>query len=202
MKEEKGQRLSGNWELATGNWELATRNWRLARSSAGFTVLELLIVIAVIGIVTSLAIIGTRQARVRAAEAAAISALRTINQAQFAFMQTCGNQSYAPTLVSLATPPPGTDSGFLSPDLTQSDPLQKSGYVFQMGGTANPDAVSTCTGVSSLSSYFLTADPLTPGHSGTRSFGTNTDRVIYGDITTYSGNMPESGAPGHGLEIR
>ena len=200
---------TGNWKLATGNrplgtgtWKLATGNWQLVTGDAGFTVLELLIVIAVVGILTSIAMIGTRQARVRTAEAAAISALRTINQAQFAFMQTCGNQSYAPTLVSLATPPPGTDAGFLSPDLTQSDPLQKSGYVFQMGGTPDPDAVSTCIGVSPLSSYFLTADPLTPGHSGIRSFGTNTDRVIYGDITTYSGNMPESGAPGHGLEIR
>jgi prepilin-type N-terminal cleavage/methylation domain-containing protein len=189
-------------EPETSGRKLATGNWQLSRSAAGFTIVEILIVMAILAIVSSLAIIGTRQARVRTAEAAAISALRTINQAQFAFMQTCGNQSYAPTLVSLATPPPGTDSAFLSPDLTQSDPLQKSGYVFQMGGTVTPDPVPTCTGVEPLSGYYVTADPLTPGHSGHRSFGTNTDRVIYGDITTYSGNMPESGAPGHGLEIR
>jgi prepilin-type N-terminal cleavage/methylation domain-containing protein len=171
-------------------------------NSRGFTVLELLIVIALIGIVSSLAMIGTRQARVRAAETAAVSALRTINQGQFAYMQSCGNQSYAPTLVSLGTPPPGSDSAFLSPDLTQADPLQKSGYVFQMGGTQNPEAVPTCTGVPALSGYFLTADPLTPGHSGIRFFGTNADRVVYGDAVTYTDNMPESGAPGHGVEIR
>jgi len=174
---------------------------RLA-SGAGFTIIEILIVMAVVGIVSSLAVIATRQARVRAAEAAALSALHTINKAQFAFMQSCGNQSYAPTLVSLGTPPPGSDSAFLSPDLAQSDPLQKSGYVFQMGGTANPDVPPACTGVQPLSGYFLTADPLTPGHSGIRSFGTNSDRVVYGDVTTFAGNMPESGAPGHGVEIR
>ena len=157
---------------------------------------------ALLGIVASLAIIGTRQARVRTAETAAVSALRTINQAQFAFMQACGNQSYAPTLASLSTPPPGSNSAFLSPDLTQSDPLQKSGYIFQLGGTLNPDAVATCTGVTPLSSYFLTADPITPGHSGIRFFGTNSDRVIYGDTVTYVGNMPESGAPGHGVEVK
>lgn len=168
----------------------------------GFTFIELLIVIALVGIITSLSVIGTRHARVRSAETAAVSALRTINQAQFVYMQSCGKQAYAPTLVSLGTPPPGTDSAFLSPDLTQSDPLQKSGYVFQMGGTAHPDAVETCTGAAPLASYYLTADPQNPGHSGVRSFGTNSDRVIFGDVTTYSGNMPESGAPGHGVEIR
>src|SRR5688572_2257475 len=171
-------------------------------SQAGFTIIEILIVIALVGIVSSLAVIGTRHARVRSVEAAAISALRTINQAQFAFMQGCGNQAYAPTLVSLGTPPPGSDSAFLSPDLTQSDPLQKSGYLFTMGGTANPDAPTACTGVAPLSSYQISADPLNPGDSGIRFFGTNSDRVIYGDVTTYTGNMPESGAPGHGTEIR
>ena len=171
-------------------------------SPAGFTIVEILIVMSLLGIVASLAIMGTRQARVRTAETAAVSALRTINQAQFAFMQVCGNQSYAPTLVSLSTPPPGSDSAFLSLDLAQSDPLPKSGYLFQLGGTPNPDAVATCTGVIPLAGYFLTADPLTPGHSGTRFFGTNSDRVIYGDAVTYVGNMPESGAPGHGVEVR
>jgi hypothetical protein len=128
--------------------------------------------------------------------------LRTINQAQTAYMQGCGNQAYAPTLVSLGTPPPGSDSAFLSPDLTQSDPLQKSGYVIQLGGTEKTDGLPTCNAVVPLEAYYLTADPVNPGHTGIRSFGTNSDRVIYGDIATYAGNMPESGAPGHGVEIR
>lgn len=171
-------------------------------SESGFTIIEILIVIALIGIISSIAVIGTRQARVRTAETAAVSALRTINQAQFAYAQACGHQSYAPTLVSLGTPPAGSDSAFLSPDLAQSDPLQKSGYLFSMSGTTNADAIPTCNGVEPLASYQITADPLNPGHTGIRSFGTNTDRVIYGDATTYTGNMPESGAPAHGAEVR
>ena len=162
----------------------------------------MLIVMALIGVVSSLAVLGVRHARVRASETAALAALRTINQAQFAYMQGCGNQAYAPTLVSLGTPPPGTDSAFLSPDLAQSDPVQKSGYVIQLGGTAKADAVQTCNGVEPLEKYSLTADPANPGHSGVRSFGTNSDRVIYGDAATYAGNMPEAGAPDHGVEIR
>jgi prepilin-type N-terminal cleavage/methylation domain-containing protein len=174
---------------------------RRLTAASGFTIIEILIVIALVGIVSSLAVIGTRQARVRGAETAAVSALRTINQAQFAFMQSCGNQAYAPTFVSLATPPPGSQSGYLSPDLTQSDPLQKSGYIFYMGGTVDPDKTA-CTGVMPLTSYQVTADPLNPGHTGIRFFGSNSDRVVFGDIATYTGNMPESGTPGHGAEVR
>lgn len=163
---------------------------------------ELLIVLALIGIISSLAVIGTRYARVRTAEAAAISALNAINQAQFAFMQTCGNQAYAPTLASLGVPPAGSDSAFLSPDLTQSDPLQKSGYIFYLKGTVDTEATVACNGATPLSSYALTADPATADPGGMRSFGTNTDRVIFADATTYTDNMPESGSPAHGAEIR
>jgi prepilin-type N-terminal cleavage/methylation domain-containing protein len=175
---------------------------RRAAPAAGFTIVEILIVMAVLGIISSLAVIGVRHARIRTAETAAVAALGTINRAQFSYMQSCGKQSYAPTLVSLGTPPPGSDTAFISPDLALSDPLQKSGYLFQMTGTTHPDAIAGCNGGVTLSSYALTADPATPGHSGMRSFGTNTDRVIFGDEATYTGNMPESGAPGHGVEIR
>jgi hypothetical protein len=122
---------------------------------------------------------------------AAVSTLRTINRAQFAYMQGCGNQGYAPTLVSLSVPPPGSDSAFLSPDLTQSDPLQKSGYVFQMAGTPHPDAPTTCNGAAALSGYVLTADPVIPEGS-MRAFGTNTDRIVYGDTATYTGAICSS----------
>jgi prepilin-type N-terminal cleavage/methylation domain-containing protein len=174
---------------------------RRVASSAGFTIIEILIVLALLGIISSLAVIGTRNARIRTAETAAVSALRAINQAQFTFSQTCGHHTYAPTLVSLGTPPPGADSAFLSPDLTMSDPLTKSGYLFTLAGTTDPDSQIACNGVAPLTSYQLTADPLNPGHTGIQFFGTNSDRVIYGDITTYTGNMPESGAPGHGAEV-
>ena len=175
---------------------------RPAPNASGFTIVEILIVISIIGIVTSLAVIGTRHARVRAMETAAVGALRSINQAQSAYMHACGNQAYAPTLVSLGTRPPGSESAFLSPDLAQSDPLEKSGYVIAIGGTVKTDAVPTCNGVVPLAGYYLTADPLNPGSTGLRSFGTNSDRIVYGDVATYVDNMPESGAPGHGTEVR
>jgi prepilin-type N-terminal cleavage/methylation domain-containing protein len=171
------------------------------RSARGFTLIELLIVMAIVAILTSVAFAVYRHARARGVEASAISALTAINQAQFAFMQTCGNQHYAPTLVSLGTAPPGTTDPFLSPDLTQADPLVKSDYVIALRGTPSIDVDRTCTDVAPLSSYALTADPLRP-ESGARFFGTNTDRYIYVDTVTFSEDMPEAGAPEHGTEVK
>jgi type IV pilus assembly protein PilA len=172
------------------------------RGSRGFTLIEMLVVIALVGVLSSIAVAGYRTARVRGAETTAIATLDSINKAQFAYMQTCGNQRFAPTLVSLGVPVPGSGTAYLSPDLSQSDPLTKSGYLVAMTGTEMVDAVLTCTGATPVSGYQVTADPLTPGFSGTRYFGTNTDRVIFEDQVTFAGNMPESGAPGHGQEIK
>ncbi len=172
------------------------------RGSRGFTLIEMLVVVAIVGVLSSIAVAGYRTARVRGAETTAISTLDSINKAQFAYMQTCGNQRFAPTLVSLGMAVPGSGAGFLSPDLAQSDPLTKSGYLVAMTGTEIIDAPLTCTGATPISGYQVTADPLTPGFSGTRYFGTNAERIIFEDQVTFTGNMPESGAPEHGQEIK
>jgi prepilin-type N-terminal cleavage/methylation domain-containing protein len=172
------------------------------RNIRGFTLIELLIVLAIVGVLSSIAMAGYRSARVRGNEASAIAALRSINQAQFAFSQSCGNQRYAPSLASLGTPMPTTGHPFLSQDLTVSDPLIKSGYQLTMAGTVVTDDGQTCTGLNPVVSYQLTADPVNPTVSGLRFFGTNTDRVVFEDAATFTGNMPESGNPGHGVELR
>jgi hypothetical protein len=153
-------------------------------------------------VILSISVAGYRHARIRGGEAAAIAALEAINQAQFAFMQTCGRQRFAPSLTSLGTAPPG-GAPFLSPDLTQADQVSKSGYGLQMSGTAveEPGLQPTCTGVTPVIAYQATADPLSPGISGIRYFRTNSDRGLYEDTTTFAGNMPETGAPGHGREL-
>jgi prepilin-type N-terminal cleavage/methylation domain-containing protein len=172
------------------------------RPESGFTLIELLIVVAIVGLLATAAMVGYSHARIRSAEAAAITALTALNQAQFAYMQTCGKQRYAPTFVNLGTPPPGDDRGFVSPDLATGDPLVKSGYVFTLSGTPSVEGEQTCTGAAPLETYRITADPARPGQSAGQFFGTNTDRVIYGDGATFAQDMPETGAPGHGREIR
>jgi hypothetical protein len=124
-----------------------------------------------------------------------------VNQAQFAFAQTCGDQRYSPTLAGLGVPAPVSGRAFLSLDMT-ADPVTKSGYVFVLESTAAVDLPPTCNGLPPATSYKVTADPTHPGSSGVRFFGTNTDGVIYADTATFAGNMPERGAPGHGTEVK
>ena len=186
----------------TGRSDVFIRRTRVKNDPAGFTLIELLIVVAIVGVLASVSMALYRNARVRAGESAAIATLDAINQAQFAFAQLCGNQRYAPSLAALATAMPSTGQPFVSPDLGV-DPLVKSGYQFTLAGTLVTDAGQTCTGITPVESYKLTADPSRPGLSGNRFFATNTDRVVYEDVEkTFATDMPEKGAPSHGAEMK
>ena len=175
---------------------------RIIRTAAGFTLIELLVVLAIVALLASAATAGYRQSRIRAAEASTLTSLNAINQAQFIYMQSCGKQRYAPTLVALGMPAPGDEHGFVSADLAVSDPLPKSGYIIQMAGTPATEGDQTCTGLVPLSGYQITADPAIPGTTGTHFYGTNGDRVIYEDLESFQNKMPETGPPGHGAEIK
>jgi prepilin-type N-terminal cleavage/methylation domain-containing protein len=173
------------------------------RGSRGFTLVEMLIVIAIIGILSSVAVAAYHSARIRGDEASAIAALDAINKAQFTYRETCGNHRfYAPTLVSLGVPVPASGAAFLSADLAQADPLTKAGYLIQMSGSEALDEPAMCTGARPVTSYQVTADPVSPAITGGRHFGTNTDRVIFEDEATLTGEMPETGDPPHGREIK
>ena len=157
---------------------------------------------AIIGIVASLGVAGYRNARVRGNETAAVASLTAINQAQFSFAQICGRGRYAPTLGALGTPMPTSGQSFLSPDLAAGESVEKSGYWITLAGTTAEGVAPACTGATPLESYQATADPMSPGFTGVRFFGTNTDRVVYQDVATFLKNMPETGAPAHGAEIK
>ncbi len=175
---------------------------RAAAAQRGFTLIELMIVMALLGIILAIAFARYHNMQARGNEASALASLRSIAAAQWSFAQTCGNQKYAPTLVALGQPAPATGEGFLSPDMTSAEVIQKSGYQIQVTAKPLEDAPTACNGVQVSAGYAATADPVKPGTSGDRFFGVNADRILFEDTQTFVETLPETGGPPHGAEVK
>ncbi|MFZ1699690.1 MAG: type II secretion system protein [Pyrinomonadaceae bacterium] len=142
------------------------------RKDRGFSLIELLIVVAMIGVIAAIAVPNLMSARRSANEAATISALRTVHGAQAVYATTFGDGDYA-----------GTPAGLDGVALTQLGAVYlvdevlasgtRSGYVFTSGTTA---------ATASLSATFCTrAIPtINSGatQTGSRCFGVATNAVI------------------------
>ena len=170
----------------------------------GFTLIELMIVLAIVAVLLAIAFNEYRGMQARGNDASALASMRSIAAAQWQFAMTCGNGKYASTLPALAQPVPSTGQGFLSPDLTSTpEPFEKSGYMFQMVAKPLENGVPACNGTVPAEGYVVTADPVKPGFTGVHFYGVNADRVIYVDeAETFTGNLAESGPPKHGVELK
>jgi prepilin-type N-terminal cleavage/methylation domain-containing protein len=178
------------------------RAGRSREPEGAFTLIELLIVIGVIAILFAIAVPWLLNARMAANEASVISALGAINNAQALYKEVCGKGRYAATLPALGEPVPTTGDRFLSPDLTLADVVVESGYQIAMTGETGETPVKGCNEGNTAADYAVTADPLQPGNSGRRYFATNASRVLYEHVETFVGNMPASGPPPAGTELR
>ncbi len=144
---------------------------RGAKSSArtnGFTLMELLIVIAIILILMLMAIPTIGGIRKQANEVSAINSMQTIAKAQMQYESTFPTNGYACTLAALggdpkSGPPTPAAGQFLQPDLAAGI---KSGYIFSIG---NCTKVSL-NGTDRITGYQVNAIPQTVGQTGNRGF--------------------------------
>jgi type IV pilus assembly protein PilA len=128
----------------------------------GFSLIELLIVVAIILIIAAIAIPNLLRAKMAANEASAVGSLRTINTASVAYSMTYGNYPNAISNLGPATSPTSTTADLIDSALVTG---KKSGYQFDFApGTANQ-------------SYGITADPQSTS-TGQRHFYTDQSGVI------------------------
>ncbi len=159
---------------------------RLTRSRNGFSLIELLIVIAIILIIAAIAIPNLIRSRMAANEAAAISNLRAIVTASVVY-STSYNNGYPPNLAALG-PPSGGGSSATCDTAQLIDEVvaagSKSGYTFTYAGTgaAVSPAGQGC-GAPGFNAYLITAVPNTVGLTGNRSFCATDSGVLRFDLT-------------------
>jgi len=138
--------------------------------STGFSLIELLIVVAIILIIAAIAIPNLLKSRMAANQASAVESLRTIISVEVTYSSTY-NQGYTSNLAQLAFPASGSANssaaGLIDSVLAGGS---KSGYTFTYAASAAVNGSTT--------NYTVNADPVNPGMTGQNHYYADASGVI------------------------
>jgi type IV pilus assembly protein PilA len=151
----------------------------------GFSLIELLVVVAIILIIAAIAIPQLLRARIAANEAAAAENVRTLTTASMAYSSTWGN-GFPPNIGVLGGLPgaPATcdQANLMDPTIT-NPPSQKSGFGFAFTAVGPPVIAPAGCSAPGANAYLITATPLDEYITGIRSFCSDEPGVIHYDPT-------------------
>jgi type IV pilus assembly protein PilA len=152
----------------------------MRKREKGFSLIELLIVVAIILIIAAIAIPNLLRSRMAANEASAVGSIRTMNTAAITYNSVYGN-GFPGSLAQMGTTGAAaiscTNAGLLDSVLTAGT---KSGYTFILthGGTQLTASQSSCATLGFSDGYTVTATPITVGTTGQRAFCSDPSGVI------------------------
>jgi type IV pilus assembly protein PilA len=158
------------------------------KKQKGFSLIELLIVVAIILIIAAIAIPNLLRSKMAANESSAVGSLRTINTAEVTYATAYPSVGYSTNLAQLGGNAAScAGAAFAAPAnacliddvlaTATTVPLAKSGYVFTLA--VNPTAGTT---------YLVRAAPATAGTTGQRFFFTDQTGVIRYGLSTQPDN--------------
>lgn len=151
----------------------------MSTSQRGFTLVELLIVTALVAVLSALAIHHVLAAKAVSNEASAVGTLRALNSAQITYAGSCAQGYFATTFNRLV------EGRFASPDMNVSP---KSGYIFEISSDG-ANGPRDCEGDETRSIYYASGVPAS-SLSGQRAFATNQASTIWQDTAGTAPSEP------------